>query len=132
MNEAASRRRLAAFMAERLIDEPKQRSLWLRRLAAHLLRTNQAADVDLLVNDIASELHRQAGHLSVEVTAARTLTPSTRKAIDRQLRELTGASSIDLHESVDADLVGGFVARTPEAELDASLRQGLRKLAAIA
>lgn len=132
MNEAASRRRLAAFVAERLLAEPKQRKLWLRRLAAHLLQHDQAADVDLLVNDIASELHRQAGHLSVEVTAARPLTAATRQSISRQLKQLTDAKAIDLHETIDADLVGGFIARTPEAELDASLRHGLRKLAAIA
>jgi F0F1-type ATP synthase delta subunit len=119
-------------MAERLLAEPKQRKLWLRRLAAHLLRTNRVADVDLLVNDIAAELQAQAGHLSVEVTSARKLTPAARNAISKQLLGLTGASAVDLYETVDADLVGGFVARTPEAELDASLQHGLRKLAAIA
>ncbi len=54
-----------------------------------------------------------------------------RTSISKELRELTGTRSVSLHETVNADLVGGFVARTPEGELDASLQHGLRKLAAI-
>jgi F0F1-type ATP synthase delta subunit len=37
-----------------------------------------------------------------------------------------------VYETVDKDLVGGMVARTPDAELDVSVRNKLRKLAAIA
>lgn len=132
MNGSSGRRRLAGVIAQRLIDEPQQRALWLKRLAARLLQQGRTDQLHLYINDIAAELQARGHHLSLEVESARKLTPAMRSSISKELRELTGTKSVSLHETVSPDLVGGFIARTPDGELDASLKHGLRKLAAIA
>jgi F0F1-type ATP synthase delta subunit len=38
---------------------------------------------------------------------------------------------VDLSESIDRSLIGGLIARTPDAQLDASVRTKLKQLATI-
>jgi len=87
--------------------------------------------VDLLVNDIAHELYVQAGTLTVEVVSARELSAALRASVTELLQQQTDAKTVVMHESVDQELLGGFVARTADAELDASVRTKLRALSAL-
>ena len=43
----------------------------------------------------------------------------------------TGAKTVELSERIDGDLLGGVIVRTPEAEMDASLKKKLTRLRAI-
>jgi F0F1-type ATP synthase delta subunit len=85
-------------------------------------------DADVLMNDIAEELFRQSGHLSVEVTSAHALSDEARTSLTQYLLQSTQAQSVSLHEAVDQSLIGGLVAKTPSAELDVSVRSTLRQL----
>ncbi len=129
MNQKVSRRMLARTVAEKMLAEPKRASHWVQTLAAYLLEHNMAEDASLLINDVAHELYIQAKHLMVEVTSARPLSDTLRGELKSHLQKLTAAKSIDMHESVDSALVGGLVARTPDGELDLSIRRQLRQLA---
>jgi F-type H+-transporting ATPase subunit delta len=119
-------------MTQRLIDEPKKQAEWLQRLAAYLIMHNMVDKVDLIVNDIAHELYERTGILTVEVTSARDLSDAMRRSLEALLLRETGADKVVLHETTDQDLLGGFVARTPDAELDASVRTKLKALASLA
>jgi len=88
-------------------------------------------DVDLFLNDLAHELHDQSGHLFVDVTSARKLTDTVRTELTRTLKSATGAQHIEFAEHVDPSLLGGLVARTPDAQLDASVRTKLKQLASL-
>jgi len=88
-------------------------------------------DLDLFINDVAHELYEQSGHLLVDVTSARTLTESVRSALKHTLQGATGARHIELAEHVDPSLLGGLIARTPDAQLDASVRTQLKQLASL-
>lgn len=132
MNQKVSRQYLARVVTEKLLAEPKRRTEWLRALAAYVVEHKMVEDIDMLVNDIAHELYKQAGVLTVEVTSAQKLSKDVRASLEQFLRDRTDAQQVDIHESVDAELLGGFVARTPDAELDASVQARLRKLAAVA
>jgi len=118
-------------MAAKLLAEPDQRKHWLRVLAAYLMDHNMDADVDLIINDIAHELYEQSGHLIVEVTSARELSDQTREELKRMLKGETKASAIELSEHTDPDLLGGLIARTPDAVIDASVRTKLKQLASL-
>jgi F0F1-type ATP synthase delta subunit len=131
MSQASSRRDIVRVITQHLIDEPEQRSVWLQRLAAFLVIHKMAEDVDLIVNDIAHELFEQAGQLTAEVTSARQLSDQMRQSIKDMLQRQTGADTVVLHETTDQELLGGFVARTPDAEIDASIRNKLNKLASL-
>lgn len=132
MSQPVSRRQLVRVVARQLLDEPQNRTLWLQRLAAYLVTHGIADQVDLVVNDIAYELQQQAGLVTVEVVTARALDGELRQTLHDLLRAQTGAESVVLYETTDANLIGGYVARTADAEIDASVRTKLMKLAALA
>jgi F-type H+-transporting ATPase subunit delta len=132
MNGKASRRVLARTVAVKLLDEPDKRKHWLKVTAAYLMDHGMDQDVDLVINDIAHELYEQSGHLIVDVTSARKLSDSTREELKRMLKEATNASNVEVAERTDPDLLGGLIARTPDAIIDASVRTKLKQLASLA
>lgn len=131
MNSKASRRIVARTVVTKLLTEPKERKHWVQALAAYLIETNRAGEVDLIINDIARELFEQKGQLLVEVVSARPLTDQVRSELKRALKEATNAREVDLSERLDPKLIGGLIARTPDAQLDASVRTKLNQLATI-
>ncbi len=131
MNGKASRRVLARTIADKLINEPDQRKHWIKALAAYLIDHDMDEDVDLIINDIAHELYLQGGHLIVNVTSARKLSDSTREELVRMLKASTNAQHVEIAEKTDPDLLGGLIARTPDAVLDASVRTKLKQLASL-
>ena len=131
MHNKVSRRVIARTVAAKLLAEPAQQSHWLEVTAAYLINQNMADEVDLIVNDIAHELFEQNGHLLVDVTSARKLTDTVRSELTRTMREATGAKRVELIESVDPSLLGGLIARTPDAVVDASVRTKLKQLASL-
>jgi ATP synthase F1 delta subunit len=131
MNNKVSRRVLARTVAAKLLGEPSKRSHWMKVTAAYLIENGMADDTDLILNDIAHELYEQSGHLLVDVTSARKLTDALRKDLKRILKESTGASRVELAEHLDPYLLGGLVARTPDHQLDASVRTKLKQLASL-
>lgn len=131
MNGKASRRVLARTMAAKLLAEPDKRNHWIQVLAAYLMDHGMDEEAELIINDIAHELYVQSGHLIVEVTSARELSNSTREELTRMLKQATNASRVELSEHTDPDLMGGLIARTPDAILDASVRTKLKQLASL-
>lgn len=131
MNSKASRRVIARTVAAKLLTEPEARKHWVQALAAYLIETRRADEIDLVVNDIARELFEQRGELVVDVTSARPLDDQVRKELKSLLKEVTDAKEVLLSESTDPSLIGGLIARTPDAQLDASVRTKLKQLATI-
>ncbi|MGE5309865.1 MAG: F0F1 ATP synthase subunit delta [Sphaerimonospora mesophila] len=126
----SSRRQIAKFVAAQLVaGEPVGRIA--KVLAAYLSSNRQTRYRELIIRDIEAELMNAYGHLSVDVTSARQLTSEVKTALVAMLRAETGAKTVELRERVDSDLLGGVVVRTPEAEMDASLRKKLTRLKAI-
>ena len=131
MNGKVSRRVLARTIAAKLLAEPAKRRHWLQCLAAYLVEYKMTDDAGLIVNDISRELLAQGGQLSATVTSARPLGDDVRRELTRILKAGTGAQDVTLTEYTDSALIGGLVARTPDQELDASVRSTLKQLAAI-
>ena len=131
MNNKVSRRVIARTVAAKLLAEPSKQSYWLKVTAAYLLEQNMAGDLDLIINDIAHELFEQSGHLLVDVTSAHQLSDQVRSVLKATMREATGAQRVELTEHIDPALLGGLIARTPDAELDASVRTKLKQLASL-
>lgn len=126
-----SRRVLARTIAQKLVAEPARTRHWIEVLATYLVEHNRTHEAELIMHDVQHELYEQAGELLVEVTSARPLTEEIRTQLKEALTEQTRAQRITLQETVDPSLIGGLVARTPDAELDASVRASLQRLATI-
>ena len=135
MNQKASRRDIVRVVTGHLLNaanSPVEKSKWLQRLAAYLVLHGKTDEVDLVINDIAHEMQIQAGIVTVEVVSARALSAELRASLKTLLQKETDAKQIIMHEMTDKALLGGFVARTADAEIDASVRTKLRALAALA
>ncbi|MEK7153287.1 MAG: ATP synthase F1 subunit delta [Acidobacteriota bacterium] len=131
MNSKTSRRVIARTIAAKLLEEPQRRKHWVQVLAAYLVDVNRVQELDLVVNDIAHELFEQKGELLVDVASARPLTEQVRAELKKVLADATSAKHIDLAEHIDPYLLGGLIARTPDAQLDVSVRTTLKQLATI-
>jgi ATP synthase F1 delta subunit len=127
----SSRRVIARVIASKLVAEPTRQDHWIKALAAYLVENNRIAEADLIVNDIEHELYTQAGQLLVTVTSARPLATDVRIALGTLLADRTKAKKVLITENINADLLGGLVAKTADAELDASVRTKLNRLATI-
>ena len=126
-----SRRVIARTIATKLLAEPARKDYWMKVLAAYLVAQHREQEADLILGDLAHELYEQNGHLLVDVTSARPLTDAVRTSLQAMLKQQTGAKRVELTEDVDPALLGGLIARTPDAVLDVSVRGKLNQLATI-
>lgn len=124
-----SRRRVAKEVVRLLIAHPEQKDKLLKQVAAYLVQTKQARAAHLLIDDIATELLDVRGSLSAQVYSALDLPDATRDSVVIMLKKATGATSVELSEVVDPSLIGGIIIRTPQLELDASVKRQLTQLA---
>jgi len=128
----ASRRLLAQTVAAQLIERPTDRATIMQAAAAYLVDHNMAAKADLFVNDLAYEIEQRSGQLTAEVVSANPLPDSVVADLKNYLKSATGAQEVSLQISQDPDLLGGFVARTADAEIDKSVQHQLNQLRGIA
>ena len=131
MNSKISQRTLCKTIAQKIVAEPAKRTHWLKVLAAYMLENGLSDRTDAVINDVAREIFALNGALLVRVTSARPLTAQLRKELETFLIDKTGAKQLYLEEAVDPLVLGGVIARTPDAELDLTIRSKLKQLASI-
>lgn len=126
MPQRLSRRKIAAYFAERLLAGKKTVAT---ELAAYLVDTGRTRELDLIVRDIEAAL-AEHGELVADITSSRALTASASADIQAYLKKQTGATKVYLREAVDPDLLGGVKIGIPGSELDGTLRHRLNQLKA--
>ncbi|NLA42579.1 hypothetical protein GX865_00245 [Candidatus Saccharibacteria bacterium] len=126
MAGSISRRKLAEYVAERLLAKDKQ---VIEQLAAYLVDTRKVRTIDLVVREIESAL-MDRGVLIAHVASTRQLTDSIKKDIRALLSGETGAKTIYLREKLDKSLVGGVHIKTPSATIDTTIKNKLQQLKA--
>lgn len=124
MPARTSRRKLARYVAERLMDNDVT---VVDEVAALLSHEKRQREVDLLVRDIQAEL-AERGLTVATVESARALTDEARSAIMTLLKK--PQTVVQLSEVVRPELIGGFKLRTPTATLDATIAKRLNDLRA--
>jgi len=87
--------------------------------------------MDLLLRDIESALLYRHKHLAADVVSSRRLDSRTLADLRDMLVRETSADTAEVLEQVDPTLIGGVIVRTPDSEMDASLKTKLQKLRAI-
>ena len=128
MANTVSRRAVARTIAAKLIAEPDASEKWLAMGAAYLVQRGQVDRAEQLVQDIARELLIQDGQLAASVRSAHALTDEVRSQLAAFLKTKTGASEVSLSETVEPELLSGFVVTTPDYELNTTARAKLRQL----
>ncbi len=121
-----SRRKLAEHYANELLAGNKNVT---SQLAAHLIETGRVRELELITRDIEDALARN-GLVVASITSAHELTSETRRELMAYVKQATHASSVQLNESVQPELLGGVRISVPGAEMDASLQRKIMKLRA--
>ena len=121
-----SRRKLAAHAAGEL---SRGNMAVLSELAAFLIESRRTHEADLLAHDIETELaHR--GTVVATVASAQPLTDVTRQEVTSVITRRYKDATVHLNEIIDPSLIGGVVIRTPQEEMDASIKSALSRLKA--
>lgn len=123
-----SRRRLAQVVVSLLSDAKVKKSHVLQMLAAYLIVHKQEKHVDLVLLDIAREFALQKGHVYADVASAFPLDAAAKAELQTYLKKQTGASSVELNETVNEALLAGVIVRTSDEELDTSAAAKLNRL----
>lgn len=85
-----------------------------------------------LLAEIANEFHNaynvHKGIGKAKVTTPVALDAKTRTQFEGIVRQLSNRKEVELEEKVDKDLIGGFILNVEDKQIDASIRNNLKKL----
>ena len=93
-----------------------------------LTSKNREAALENVASEFQLQYNLLRGVQTAEVTSAVALTPELRTQMQQLVTQQTGLTQVQLSEKVDPELIGGFVLRVGDRQLDDSVRTGLRKL----
>lgn len=119
-----TRMQVAQYVANHLISGRTQA---MNEAAAWLVSSGKVRQASYLARDVAGIIAR-SNYLYVVVTTARQLTPEAKVGIEAYLKQATGATTIELNEVVDPNIIGGVRIETPTAILDGTVHNKLANL----
>ncbi|MCU0449948.1 MAG: ATP synthase F1 subunit delta [Bernardetiaceae bacterium] len=141
-NTCETSRDLRVMLRNPIITHDKKSAV-LKRLFS-----GQVNDLTLAFFDIIARKHREAilepiaqefhllynatmGVENATVITAVPLTPEIRSQFVAEVKTMTGKNQVELKEKLDPDLVGGFVLRIGDRQVDDSVRSRLQDLRAL-
>jgi F-type H+-transporting ATPase subunit delta len=95
-----------------------------------IVQHHREKHIQAICRRIDSLYKEYKGIQSLEIRSAAKLDDKSRKKLSDSVRSALGAKEIELKETVDESLIGGFVLRTDDLQYDASMKtklEGLKK-----
>ncbi|SHI33611.1 F-type H+-transporting ATPase subunit delta [Hymenobacter daecheongensis DSM 21074] len=89
---------------------------------------NRESALEWVATEFQSQYDVRRGMQVAQVTTATPLAPALREELNKVVRRQSGLESVTLEETVDESLIGGFILRVGDRQLDESVRNSLRKL----
>jgi F-type H+-transporting ATPase subunit delta len=89
---------------------------------------NRESALEWVATEFQSQYDALRGMQVAQVTTATTLAPALREELNQVVRRQSGLQNVTLQETVDESLIGGFILRVGDRQLDESVRNSLRKL----
>jgi F-type H+-transporting ATPase subunit delta len=85
-----------------------------------------------LLPEIAKEFHNAynvyKGIGKASVTTTIPMDAKTRSVFEALVRKLADRKEVELEEKIDKELIGGFILNVEDRQIDASIRNNLKKL----
>ena len=100
----------------------------LMRFFRILTSKNREAALEHIGDEFLAQYNALMGVQVAEVTSATPLTPATRAELEERVKQQSGLADVSLTEKVDASLIGGFVLRVGDQQIDDSVKGSLRRL----
>ena len=89
---------------------------------------NRESAIEGIGPEFLAQYNVLQGIQSAQVTSAAPLTAAARAEIQALVTKQTGHAEVQLTEKVDPELIGGFVLRVGDNQIDDSVRTSLRKM----
>lgn len=90
-------------------------------------RKNRESILEFVATEFEKQYNVMKGIQRASVTSAAPLSPALRQQLGEKLANETG-KTIQLEEIIDPSLIGGFVLRVGDRQIDSSVKHSLRKL----
>lgn len=94
-----------------------------------LLKNKKFASLGQVVNILYRKMYEHFSVLPVQVLSAIPITTSQKKEIEKKILSSFRTSSIEWSETVNEDILGGFIVHVEDKLIDISLRKKLTTLA---
>lgn len=98
------------------------------RFAAVLAANNQLSNFEKIIKSFQVLWNKQAGVIEAELLSACQLDSETLTLLDKHLKKVAKAESIELTVDTDKEIIGGVIIKYGDKIIDASLRSRLRSL----
>jgi F-type H+-transporting ATPase subunit delta len=99
-----------------------------KELAAYLISERRTHELNSLLRDLEQYRADQNGIVEVNAVSAHDLTAAVRADIERTIRAAyPAAKQIMIHETIDADVVGGIRLELANQQLDTTVRTKLNR-----
>lgn len=95
---------------------------------AIIARKNREAIVDAIADEFISQYDRMKGIKRATVITTVPLTDTLRQKFKAIVAKTTGSELIELDEKIDAKLIGGYVLRVGDQQIDGSIRNQLNEM----
>ncbi len=100
----------------------------IQQVAGYLISNGRSKEVDLVIREVESQLLHQ-GRAVAHVESARKLEADEQKNVIKMLKsQSSDIQSVEIINEIDPSLLGGVVVRTPEQEVDLSIRSRLNRM----
>lgn len=116
-----------AKTAVNLLTKHSQKEV-IGALAEALVAKKAGNDAEILVQEIGRQMLEKEGVLNGSLACSRPLNETSRNKITELFKRLTGAKRVNLQETTDEKIIGGFRVVTPVVEMDASVSRTLYQL----
>ena len=93
-----------------------------------LTSKNRESALEGMGTEFQVQYNALQGIQMAEVTSATPLTAASRAELEKLVTQQTGLTQVKLTEKVNPDLIGGFVLRVGDIQIDDSVRTSLRKM----
>ncbi len=81
-----------------------------------------------IVNAIVTEYKKQHNIVTATLVSSYQFDEESKKVLSEKIKSIKKASKIDLIEKIDQSLIGGFIIKTDEEQIDASIKNKLNQL----
>jgi F-type H+-transporting ATPase subunit delta len=93
-----------------------------------LTRKNREPLLPEIANEFHNAYNNYKGIGKARVTTTVAMDAKTRQQFENIVKQLSNRKEVELEEKVDKDLIGGFILNVEDKQIDASIKNNLKKL----
>lgn len=97
------------------------------RVAAYLVESGRTKELDQIIRQVEVLLFKD-GRAVTHTTSAHELNTELEKQITSLVKQDKSINTVEIINTIDPSLLGGVIVRTPETEVDVSVRSQLNQL----